>query len=66
MTTLLAGILLVALIVAALYVFGVFSTPYLNAFRWVFYLLLVLFVLAVGAGLMEHRYEGYDPTAGAR
>ncbi|ALA58998.1 hypothetical protein [Nitrospira moscoviensis] len=66
MTTLLAGILLLALIVLALYVFGVFGTPYLNAFRWVFYLLLVLFALVVGAGLMEHRYEGYDPTVGAR
>ena len=66
MVTLVAGGMLLALVVLALYVFGVFSTPYLNAFRFMFYLLLVLLALTLGISLMEHPQEGYDPTAGAR
>lgn len=62
MMTLAAGVTFLALIVLALYVFGVFSTPYLEAFRFAFYLLLVLFALTVGFGLLDHPYEGYDPT----
>ncbi|OQW32321.1 MAG: hypothetical protein A4E19_20045 [Nitrospira sp. SG-bin1] len=62
MTMLLAGILLFALIITGLYVAGWFSTPYSDAFRFAFYLLLVLFVLTVGFALYDHPYEGYDPT----
>ena len=61
--TLVAAVLFVALIVVALYVFGWFSTPYVEAFRFAFYLLLVLLILTVGIGLYQHPYEGYDPTA---
>ncbi len=36
--------------------------PYLDAFRFVFYLLLVLLVLTIGFAVVGHQYEGYDPT----
>jgi hypothetical protein len=39
------------------------GSPYLNAFRFSFYLLLILLVLTVGLALLGHQYEGYDPTA---
>ena len=39
MMTLLTGLLLTAVIVIALYAFGVFNTPYLDALRVAFYLL---------------------------
>jgi hypothetical protein len=60
--TLLVGLLLSALIITGLYVAGWFSTPYLDVFRFVFYLLLVLLVLMVGFAVIGHQYEGYDPT----
>jgi hypothetical protein len=62
MMTFFAALLFLALIVLALYVFGIFSTPYFEAFRFAFYLLLVLFALTVGIGIMQQPYEGYDPT----
>jgi hypothetical protein len=62
MTTLIGAVIFAALIVLALYVFGVFSTPYLEALRFAFYLLLVLFVITVGIGLMDNPNKGYDPT----
>ncbi len=66
MLTLTTGLLLLALIAVALYAFGVFDTPYLGAFRFTFYLLLVLLALAVWYGSMNPPHEGYDPTVGAR
>lgn len=66
MLTLTTGLLLLAVIVVALYAFGVFDTPYLGAFRFTFYLLLVLLALAVWYGSMNPSQEGYDPTVGAR
>lgn len=66
MLTLTAGLLLLAVIVIALYAFGVFDTPYLGAFRFTFYLLIVLLALAVWYGAMNQPHEGYDPTVGAR
>lgn len=66
MMTAITGLLLLALIVLALYVFGVFSTPYLEAFRFAFYVLLVLFALTVGITLMQPPNEGYDPTPHVR
>jgi membrane protein implicated in regulation of membrane protease activity len=66
MLTLTTGLLLLAVIVVALYAFGVFDTPYLGAFRFTFYLLLVLLALAVWSGSMNPSHEGYDPTVGAR
>ncbi len=63
MMTFVAAVMFLALVVVALYVFGVFDTPYLEAFRWAFYLLLVLLVLTVGFELMNPHLEGYTPTA---
>ena len=53
MMTLLAGLIFLALIILALYVFGIFSTPYLEAFRIAFYVLLVMLVLTIGIILMQ-------------
>ena len=66
MLTLTTGLLLLAVIVIALYAFGVFNTPYLGAFRFAFYLLLVLLVLSVWFGTTNHPNEGYDATVGSR
>lgn len=63
MYMLIAGILLFTLIIVGLYAAGWFNTPYLNAFRFAFYLLLILLVLTVGFAIVGHQYEGYDPTA---
>lgn len=63
MNMLFAGILLFALIVVGMYVAGWFSTPYLNAFRFTFYLILILLAITVGFAFVEHQYEEYDPTA---
>ena len=65
MLTLTTGLLLLAVIVIALYAFGVFNTPYLGAFRFAFYLLFVLLALAVWYGTMNPSHEGYDPTVGS-
>jgi hypothetical protein len=65
MLTLVTGLLLTAVIVVALYAFGVFNTPYLGAFRFTFYLLLALLILSVWFGNGDHPNEGYDPTVGA-
>lgn len=62
MITLIAAVLFLAVIVLALYVFGIFSTPYVEAFRFAFYFLLVLLALIIGVVLMQHPNEGYDPT----
>ncbi len=63
MITLMAALLLLVLVVVGLYVFGLLNTPYLEAFRFAFYVLLVIFVLTVAVGLMDHPQQGYDPTA---
>lgn len=62
MNMLVVGILLFALIIVGLYVAGWLSTPYLSAFRFTFYLLLILLALTVGFAIIGHQYEGYDPT----
>ncbi|MDI3463754.1 MAG: hypothetical protein OJF50_002575 [Nitrospira sp.] len=62
MNMLLAGILLVALSVVVPFVAGWFCTPYLDAFRFAFYLVLILLILTVGFVVLGHQYEGYDPT----
>ena len=54
MLTLMIAILLIAVTIVALYTFGVFDTPYLDAFRFAFYLLLVLLVLSVWFAVTEH------------
>ena len=65
MMTLVSGLLLTALIVVALYTFGIFNTPYLDAFRFAFYLLLVLLVLSVWFNIGNQPSGGYDATVGA-
>ena len=65
MLTLVTGLLLAAVIVIALYAFGVFNTPYLGAFRFTFYLLLALLVLSIWYGTGNEPQQGYDPTVGA-
>jgi len=65
MLTLLTGLLLTAVIVLALYAFGVFNTPYLDAFRVSFCLLLVLLVLSVWFSIGHQPHEGQDTTIGA-
>ena len=65
MLTLLTGLLLTAVIVVALYAFGVLNTPYSDAFRATFYLLLVMLILSVWFGIGPQPYEGYDTTVGA-
>jgi hypothetical protein len=62
MMTFVAGSMLVLLILTALYAFGVFGTPYLGAFRFAFYLILVMFLVVVVYTLGNHPNEGYDPT----
>ena len=66
MTLLTAGAFAL-LILTALYAFGFFSTPYSNAFRFAFYLILLLFTVMIVYALGDHPFEGYDPTPdGAR
>jgi hypothetical protein len=63
--TLLTGLLLAAVIVIALYAFGVFETPYLDAFRIAFYLLVVVLILAFWFGVSHQPNQSYDSTVGA-
>ena len=65
MVTILAGVLLLAVIVIALYAFGIFDTPYLDAFRAAFYLLLVLLILSVWFSIGHQPTESPDRTVGA-
>jgi len=65
MLTLLTGLLLTAVIVVALYAFGVFNTPYSDAFRATFYLLLVMVILSVWFGIGNQPTAGHGPTVGA-
>jgi hypothetical protein len=62
MMTLLAGIVLTGIAVCALYAFGIFSSPYTEAFRVGFYLLLLVGLAAMVLVLGRHPFEGYDPT----
>jgi hypothetical protein len=64
MMTLLAAGMLLLLILTALYAFGVFGTPYLDAFRFAFYLILVMFLVVIVFTLGDHSNQGYDPTPG--
>ncbi len=62
MTTLLIATVLIGMILTGLYAFGTFSTPYTEAFRFGFYLLLVVALVAVVLAMGDHPNEGYDPT----
>ena len=56
MMMLLTGLLLTAVIV---------STPYLDAFRVAFYLLLVLLILSIWVSVGHQPHQGQDITVGA-
>jgi uncharacterized membrane protein YhaH (DUF805 family) len=62
MMTFLAASMFALLILTALYAFGVFGTPYLGAFRFAFYLILVMFLVVIVFTLGNQPNEGYDPT----
>ena len=60
------AVFLMVSVVLALYMFqsGVFNTSYMRAFRFAFYVLLLVFGLTVGIGLFQLSNEVYDKTAG--
>ena len=62
MVTLLVAIVLIGMISTALYAFGIFNTPYTDAFRIRFYLIILLGLVAVVLTIGRHPIEGYDPT----
>jgi hypothetical protein len=62
MMTFVAASMFALLIFTALYAFGVFGTPYLDAFRVAFYLILVMFLVVIVFTLGHQPNEGYDPT----
>jgi hypothetical protein len=62
MMSLLSASMFVLLILTALYAFGVLGTPYLGAFRFAFYLILLMFIIVVVFAVGNHPFEGYDPT----
>jgi hypothetical protein len=62
MMTMLMAALLLLVILSALYAFGVFNTPYLDAFRFAFYLLLVMLIIVVVVSIGDNPKQGYDPT----
>ena len=62
MVTLLVATVLIGMIITALYALGVFNTPYTDAFRIGFYLILLLGLVAVVLTIGRHPIEGYDPT----
>lgn len=65
MMTLLAAGAFGLLILTALYAFGFFATPYSNAFRFAFYLIMLVFAVMIVYALGDHPFEGYDPTPDA-
>ncbi len=64
MTTLLVATVFLGIIISALYAFGIFNTPYTDAFRFGFYFLLVVGLVAVVVTMGRNPFEGYDPTPG--
>ena len=62
MMTFFVAIVLLGAIITALYAFGIFSTPYTDAFRIGFYLLLAVSFVAVVLAMGRNPFEGYDPT----
>lgn len=62
--TLLVGVVLLGMIITALYAFGIFSTPYTDAFRFGFYLFVMIGLVAVVLVMGRQPFEGYDPTPG--
>ena len=63
----LGAILLILAIVAAIYAFGIVSSPYVGTARIVFYFVLVFFLATLVVGIVQQSYHGgYDPTPNAR
>ena len=62
MMTLLAAGMFALLILTSLYAFVFFSTPYSHAFRFAFYLIMLVFAVMLVYAMGNHPFEGYDPT----
>jgi hypothetical protein len=63
MTTVIVMVGIIALILTAVFAFGVLNTPYMEAFRVGFYFIVVVFVLVVLFALSgDPLGGGYDPT----
>ena len=62
MVTLLVAIVLIGMISPALSPFGIFNTPYTDAFRIRFYLIILLGLVAVVLTIGRHPIEGYGHT----
>ncbi|MCK6499128.1 MAG: hypothetical protein L6Q38_06570 [Nitrospira sp.] len=62
MITLLVAVVLMGMILTGLYAFGLFNTPYTGAFRFGFYMLVLMGLVVVLLALGGHPMEGYDPT----
>ena len=62
MVTLLVATVLIGMIITALYAFGVFNTPYTDAFRIRFYLIILLGLVAVVRTIGRHPIERYGHT----
>jgi uncharacterized membrane protein YtjA (UPF0391 family) len=62
----LGAIFLAIAILAALFAFGMFTSPYASIFRIVFYFFIIFFVVTLAIGIYEQSfYSGYDrdPTS---
>ncbi len=62
MVTLLVATVLIGMMITALCAFGVFNTPYTDAFRIRFYLIILLGLVAVVLTIGRHPIEGYGHT----
>jgi uncharacterized membrane protein YtjA (UPF0391 family) len=63
----LGAVLLGLVIVAAIFGFGVVSTPFVGTFRIVFYFVLAFFLITLVVGIVQQsQYGGYDPTPQGR
>jgi Na+/proline symporter len=62
MMSLLVAAMFALWILTALYAFGFFSTPYSDAFRFAFYVIILVFAGMMVYAMGDHPFEGYDPT----
>ena len=53
-------------VMAALYGFGFFNSPYIGTFRIAFYFSLIFLVVMLVVAAMDQSNRGYDPTPQSR
>lgn len=53
-------------VMAALYGFGFFNSPYIGTFRIAFYFSLIFLVVTLVVAAMDQSNRGYDPTPQSR